>query len=146
MMTPIQNFDIFSNTGNVVYPMVRIILGLLFFFQAYDKIFRVKFPAIFEEVIPAYSQMGIPKWFARYSIYLSSYLELIYGLLLIVGLFTTLSLYIISFHMVMVILSFSLLQGMWDMKHVFPRLVLLVFLLMLPQEWNILSFDYFFFL
>lgn len=144
-MVLVQYIDIFSDTGNIVYPIVRVILGILFFFQAYDKIFRVKFPAIFEEVLPAYKQLGVPSFFTKYSIYLSSYLELIYGLLLIVGLFTTLSLYIISFHLLMVVLSFSVLKGMWDMKHVFPRLVMLIFLLMLPQEWNILSLDYFFF-
>ena len=144
-MTYLQIANIFSDSGNIVYPLVRIILGTLFFFQAYDKIFRVKFPSILEEVVPAYKKAGIPVWFAKYSIYISSYLELIYGFFLIIGLATTLSLYVISFHLILVILGFSFLQGIWDMKHVFPRLVLLVFLLMLPQEWNILSFDYWFF-
>lgn len=139
MILQIQN--IFSDSGNIVFPIVRILLGVILFFQAYDKIFRIKLPNVLKEIDALCTERGVPKWFANFSTYISSYLELVYGALLILGLFTIPALYIIGIHLVIVSLAFSFLKGVWDMKHVFPRIVMVVFLLMIPQEWNIFSLD-----
>ena len=65
---------------------------------------------------------------------------------MVLGLFTLPLLYIFSLHLMMVFVAFGYLQGMWDMKHAFPRLAILVLLLLLPGEWNTFSLDRWFFL
>ncbi|MEX1003430.1 MAG: DoxX family membrane protein [Crocinitomicaceae bacterium] len=124
------------------YAIIRISLGLLFFFQAYDKIFRIGLSGVVNEVHQGAEKRKIPEGFTRFSIYLSSYVELIGGALLILGLFTLPVLYLFGIHLMLVILGFSVLKGIWDMSHVFPRLVLLVLLLLLPYQLNILSLDH----
>jgi hypothetical protein len=58
------------------------------------------------------------------------------------GLFTPLVFYTLGLHLVMVVIAFSFLDGIWDMKHVFPRMALLFLLLALPLTWNFFSLDH----
>lgn len=127
-----------------VYTAARVILGLLFFFQAYDKIIRIKLSNVYLEVSNGTYEKGIPGWFAKFSIFVSSYIELAGGLLLVAGLFTVPVLFVFLAHMVMLVTAFGYLQGVWDMKHVFPRMALMLFLLVIPQSWNRWALDAFF--
>jgi len=124
-----------------IYTAARMILGVLFFFQGYDKVFRITLPNVYTEVSNGTYQKGIPAWFTRFSIFTSSYLELIGGLLLVSGLFTLPVLFLLMIHLLLVVTAFGYLQGVWDMKHVFPRLALALFLLLLPQSWNQWALD-----
>ena len=127
-----------------MFTLVRIVLGTLFFFQAYDKIFRIGLNNEYQEVSVGCLKKGVPLFFSKISVYATSIIELVAGLLLIVGLFTPVVLYGLGIHLALVVLAFSFLDGIWDLKHVFPRLALLIFLLMLPLSWNLLSADYLF--
>ena len=40
-------------------------------------------------------------------------------------------------------LAFSIMRPMWDLQHVFPRLALLVAVLILPEAWDLISIDNF---
>ncbi len=128
-----------------VYLMLRVIFGSVFFFQAYDKIFRIKLQNVCYEVYQGSKRRRIPDWFSDVSIYISSYLELTGGFLMVLGLFTLPLLYAFGLHLMMIFVAFGYLQGIWDMKHVFPRLAILVLLLLLPWEWNTFSLDYWLF-
>lgn len=128
-----------------VYSIARITLGLLFFFQGYDKIVRMGLANVYLEVSEGTSKKGIPKWFSRVSVFASSYIELTGGFLLVFGLFTLPALFVLAIHLVAVVAAFGYLQGIWDMKHVFPRLALILFLLLLPAEWNRWALDGFLF-
>lgn len=121
--------------------MVRTILGVLFFFQAYDILFRVGMKETFETVCDGCRKKGIPDWFSKLSVVFSTYIELIGGLLLIFGLFQPWVLLALGGNLIMVTLGFSFLNGLWDMKHVFPRLVLLVALFLFPAEWDVWTLD-----
>lgn len=124
-----------------VYTAARMILGLLFFFQAYDKIFHIKLSNVYLEVSNGTYEKGLPRWFVQFSIFISSYIELVGGLLLVAGLLTVPVLFVFLAHMVMLVTAFGYLQGVWDMKHVFPRLALALFLLVIPQDWNRWALD-----
>lgn len=125
-----------------IYLILRIILGILFFFQAYEKIFRLKLDKVATDVYDGVVERGIPMWFTKMSVYSSSYIELIGGLMLIFGLFTLPVLYIMGLNLIMAVMGFSYLKGIWDMKHVFPRLIILSVLCLYPVKFNIVSLDH----
>jgi len=143
MISDISNF-LQNSSGIYLYMVVRIVLGTLFFFQAYDKIVRVKLKNEIAEVAPGSYQKGIPVIISKISVYATSYVELIGGFLLIIGLFTPFILYIFGLHIILLVFAFSYLQGLWDMKYVLPRMALLFLLFLLPPSWNIVSIDHLF--
>ena len=120
---------------------VRVFLGLLFFFQGYDKVFRVTIPGVVRTFEQSYHDTKIPLFFLQAGVIITSFIELAGGLLLIVGLFKYLVLYLLAFDLLIAALGLSLINPMWDLKHSFPRLALLVFLLIIPPEWDQWSLD-----
>jgi putative oxidoreductase len=124
---------------SIAIALVRISLGVIFLFQAYDKIFTVGLKDFTDTVIQGMRRSKIPDTFIRVSSFISSYIELVGGLLLILGLFLPIIYLIMSLNLIMVILSFSYMQPLWDMKHVFPRMAMLVFLMLMPLEADIYS-------
>ncbi|HTB07846.1 MAG TPA: DoxX family protein [Bacteroidia bacterium] len=120
----------------------RVFLGLLFFLQGYDKIFRVKISKVIEEIHTPLAERGVPEFFSAFGAYLTSFIELIAGSTLIIGFATYWSLYLLGFDMLFAALAFGLVQPMWDMRHIFPRMALLIFLLLAPSQWDVVSVDY----
>jgi putative oxidoreductase len=112
----------------------RLVLGVLFFFQAYDKVFTVGLKEFTANIIAGSSSTGLNKGFIRFSAIVSSYIELLGSVLLILGLFLPWVYVLLALNLVMVSLAFSYLKPLWDMSHVFPRLVLLIFLMMMPMD------------
>jgi uncharacterized membrane protein YphA (DoxX/SURF4 family) len=122
--------------------LVRVFLGLLFFLQGYDKVFRLKIKTVIQEIHTPLATKGIPEFFSTVGAYASSYIELICGATLILGFATYWSLYLLGFDMLFVALAFGIVEPVWDMKHIFPRLALLIFLLITPSQWEVVSVDY----
>src|SRR5438309_762897 len=128
---------------SVAILLVRLLTGILFFSQAYEKIFRVKL----KNVVDAFGvqfdgRLGSKLPFSL-AIYVSSFAELIAGALLIMGLFRSVALYVLAGDLLLVGLAFSVIKPMWDMQFYFPRLVLVVLLLLLPADWDLLCLDRF---
>ena len=123
--------------------MLRWILGALFFFQAWHKLFKIGLMETFDTVYPAFRGAGVPKWFVKASVPVSTFVELIGGALLIAGLFLPVAYILLGIDLIMVSIGFSYLKGIWDMQHVFRRLALLVTLILLPAKWDLWSLDYF---
>jgi uncharacterized membrane protein YphA (DoxX/SURF4 family) len=131
-----------TNTQIFIACCCRILLGILFFFQGYEKLFRFKVKgvaAVYNELL---QKTGLPPRIISICILFNSIIEFIGGLFLIGGIFTTLTLYMLGINMVAVAFFFSLIRPMWDLQYFFPRFVLLMFLLLLPETWQILSIDY----
>jgi uncharacterized membrane protein YphA (DoxX/SURF4 family) len=122
--------------------LVRVFLGLLFFLQGYDKIFRIKVSQVIENIHTPLAARGVPNFFSVLGAYFTSYTELICGATLIIGFAKYWSLYLLGFDMLFAAIAFGIVEPMWDMRHIFPRLAMLIFLLIMPSQWDVISVDY----
>lgn len=121
---------------------VRVIAGILFFFQGYDKIVNVKVKNVAAYFKQELKNIKIPDWFLRFSASFTSWVEMIGGVLLIAGLAKYEATYLLMLDMILVAGAFSLIKPMWDMQHHFPRLILLIIILYLPSENDVFTLDY----
>ena len=122
--------------------ILRVFLGSLFLLQGYDKVFKIKVKGVFQTFEEAMRSKNMPSFILMLSAIYTSYVELFGGLLLVVGLFKSFALYFLGIDLVLVALAFGILNPMWDMQFVFPRLVILIALLLIPPSWDVISFDY----
>ena len=125
--------------------LARVFLGCLFFFQGYDAVFNVKIKHVIETFEDEFSRKGIPKFLTVLAAWFTSCTELIGGFLLIAGLFEYAALYLLGLNLVIAAIGFGINTPMWDPRHAFPRLALILFLLTIPQSWNAFSLDLLFF-
>lgn len=122
--------------------VLRVILGILFFFQGYDKVFKVKVPGVIEFFRQELGTIKVPGFVLTSTAWFTSYAEFLCGALLILGLFKSYALWILGVDLILVTGAFSLIKPMWDMQLLFPRLILLAILLYLPVEWDVISADH----
>lgn len=122
--------------------MLRVFCGVIFMFQGYDKVFNVKISGVIETYRYEAQQKNIPTFLLTFSAYYTSFVEFFGGALLILGLFKNYVLILLGMDMIMVAIAFSYLKPMWDMRFVFPRLILISILLVLPSRWAYFSLDY----
>lgn len=121
----------------------RILLGVLFLFQGYDKLFKFKISGVESVYKPELVRRGIPGLLIKPSIFISSWIEFLGGILLLPGLFMQPVLAILGLNLIGAAIAFSIARPMWDMQYFFPRFALLIFLLIAPTSWNIYSLDYY---
>jgi uncharacterized membrane protein YphA (DoxX/SURF4 family) len=132
----------FTNYHEITAAFIaRIFLGLLFFFQGYDAVFNVKIRNVIHAYENSFSNIGIPKFLTISGAWFTSFVEFVGGLLLIFGVFQYSILYLLGLDLLIASVAFGIATPMWDTRHVFPRLVLLIFLLAIPPSWNALSLD-----
>ncbi|CAN5397214.1 hypothetical protein BH10BAC1_BH10BAC1_19190 [soil metagenome] len=132
----------YINNESVLTFILRMILGILFFFQGFDKVFKIKLNEVIKTFQVELGAIKVPNWIMFPLAYYTSYIELIGGILLIIGLFKTSALYLLGIDLIIVSGAFSMIKPMWDMQLLFPRLILLSALLYLPASWDILSLDH----
>lgn len=123
--------------------LIRIFAGILFLFQGYDKLFKIKMKEVISTFAIDTDRQKIPRPFVTLIAYYTSIVEFGGGILLICGLFTNYTLYALGLDLVLVCFAFSYMQALWDMKHVFPRFLLIILLLLLPEHYNFISLDHF---
>jgi uncharacterized membrane protein YphA (DoxX/SURF4 family) len=121
--------------------IVRLILGILILAQGYDKIFKVKISGVIQ-TFEHPMEYKIPHWLLVISSYFTSYVELIGGLFLIVGFGKSFILPILGIDLILVAVGFSIIKPMWDMQYYFPRLVMLIFLILIPHGADVFSLDH----
>ena len=124
--------------------IIRVFAGILFLFQGYDKIFNVKISGVVTTFLEEAEHHHIHKPWVTVVAYYTSFVEFLGGLLLILGLYTNCTLILLGIDLIMVALAFSVMNAIWDLRHVFPRLMLVITLLILPNEWNKISLDFLF--
>lgn len=134
--------SILSNHEIIAVFIVRVFLGLLFFFQGYDAIFRVGLKNVVNTFHPSFEDKGIPKSLTILGVGFTSYVQLIGGFLLILGFIKYYVLCLLGIDLLVAALAFGVIQPMWDLRAAFPRLVLLIFLLLIPWQWDVFSIDY----
>ena len=119
----------------------RILLGMLFIFQGYDKIFNMGINGVIQTIEPSYRRIRISNSIIVFIAYLTSYIEFIGGMLLFLGIFKYLSLYALGIDLFIVSFGMSLLNPVWKMDIVIPRFILLIFLLLVPFEYERFNFQ-----
>jgi len=121
----------------------RVLLGILFMFQGYDKVFSLGIKTVAQTIRPAYPKA--PYSFIMFIAVFTSFVEFIGGLFLIAGLFKYYTLYILGIDLIIVSIGLSLVDPVWKMDIVFPRFLLLLFVLIVPADYDVLSLDKLFF-
>jgi len=121
--------------------LVRLLVGILFLFQGYDKIFRIGISNVVNATDNPVMEKLFGKFFLRISIQTSSWIELIAGGMLIAGFHRDEALILLSIDMLVAGLIFTLIKPMWDMQYYFPRLILLVLLMLVPGSWDTFRVD-----
>ena len=121
--------------------LVRVILGILFLFQGYDKIFRIGISKVADAASTPVTEKFFGRNFFRTSILISSWVELLAGIMLVMGFHRNEALILLGADMLVTGVIFTLIKPMWDMQYYFPRLILLVFLMIAPESWDTFRID-----
>ncbi len=134
---------ILSNHEIIAVFIVRVFLGLLFFFQGYDAVFRVGIKNVITTFHSSFANKGIPQPLIIMGVGFTSFIQLIGGFFLIIGFIKYYALCLLGVDLLVAAIAFGIIQPMWDLRFAFPRLILLIFLLFIPWQWDVLSVDYF---
>lgn len=122
--------------------LARLFLGGLFLFQGYDVLFRVRVHKVVSAYRENFREKGIPGFMSVAGIWYTSLTEFICGMLLIAGLFQYAALYLLGINLLVASVAFAVDTPLWNMRHVFPRLALLLFLLLVPPVYNTWTIDH----
>jgi len=121
--------------------IIRVIAGVLFFFQGYDKVFRMGISQVITTITPSYQRAGFPQWAINAVAILTSWVELLAGALLIFGLFRYEAAYLLCVDLLIVSVGMSIIDPVWDARLVSVRLFLLALFLILPAQYDWCSLD-----
>ena len=122
---------------------LRLLLGFIVLMQGFGKVFtwgveNVYNMSFFKETYEPY----LPDFIIYATAYYTSYVELIAGALLVIGLKRDYALYAMASVLVIVTFGHGLSEPIWDLSHVMYRAILLITLLLLPKDWDQFSVDY----
>jgi uncharacterized membrane protein YphA (DoxX/SURF4 family) len=120
---------------------IRTLLGIIFLMQGYGKIFTIGVNKVYDMFFKDFEKSFLPKWLIVSTAYFTSYVELIAGFLLIVGLLRKPAMYLLAADLLIVSFGHGLMEPIWDLSHVIPRSVLLASLFLLPIEWDRWNLD-----
>ena len=132
----------FDYSSEIAETIVRVFAGIIFLFQGYDKLFNVKITGVVSTFLDEAEHHHIRRPLVTMMAWYTSAVEFFGGIFLILGLFTKCTLYFLGVDLLLVAVAFSVLDAVWDMRHVFPRLILVTALLLFPETWNKFSLDY----
>lgn len=121
---------------------LRLLLGLLFLMQGYGKVFIFGVEQVYQNYFLAQYQDVLPLNVLRITAYYTSYAEIISGLLLLMGWKKNLAYYLLASVLIIVSFGHGLAEPIWNTQHVFVRAVFLIALLIIPNEWDKFSLDY----
>ena len=120
---------------------IRFLLGIIFLMQGYGKIFTIGISKLYEMFFKIFEATFVPKWLIVSAAYYTSYVEMICGALLLIGLYRKYALYLLAVDLLIVSFGHGLMEPIWDLSHVMPRAILIAALLLLPQEWDTWNLD-----
>lgn len=115
---------------------IRVILGLIFLMAGYGKIFTWGMDNVYNSSFASFDKTFLPEFLLKFTAYYTSYIELLAGLLLIVGFKRDYALYALASVLVIVTYGHGLQSPIWDVKDVIFRIILLGTLLIVPAEWD----------
>jgi len=121
---------------------IRLILGFIFLMQGFGKVFTWGVEKVYnmDYFYWTYKDL-LPDFIILATAYYTSYIELIAGFLVVLGLKRDYALYLLASVLVIVTFGHGLADPIWNLSHVMYRTILLVTLLILPREWDKFSID-----
>ena len=129
---------------NIGILTLRLLLGFIFFFQGFGKVFKFGMDQVYNGFFKgAYSEL-LPDFLLLITAYYTSFVELICGFMLIIGIKRDWALYALASVLVIVTFGHGLKDPIWDASHVLVRAIFLIPLLLLPKEWDKFSIDHLF--
>jgi len=120
---------------------LRLILGFIFFFQGFGKVFKFGLDAVYQNFFLETYKDLLPELLILATAYYTSYIEMIAGFLLIIGYKRDIALYALASVLIIVTFGHGLAEPIWDLSHVMYRTILLISLLLLPKEWDFFTID-----
>ncbi|CAA0250616.1 conserved membrane hypothetical protein [Tenacibaculum maritimum] len=125
----------------IAVTIIRLILGFIFFFQGFGKVFKFGLYNVYTNFFLASYREILPDFLLLFTAYYTSIIELVAGFLLIIGFKRDMALYALASVLVIVTIGHGLKEPVWDLSHVMYRTILLVSLLLLPTELDFFSID-----
>lgn len=126
----------------IVEAIPRIFCGIIFLFQGYDKLFKIKIGGVVDTITLESRNRNVPRFLLGFMAVFTSLVEFFGGIFLIVGLFKNVVLTLFGLDLIFVAIAFSYMNPVWDMKHVYPRLILIILLFAMPNDWSYFSLDH----
>lgn len=126
--------DSTSRAAGILF--IRALLGIIFLMQGFGKVFTFTVPKVYDMFFKDFRATFLPNWLIWATAYYTSYVEMICGFLLLIGLFRKYCFYLLAIDLVVVSFGHGLLEPIWDLSHVIPRTILLAILMFVPQEWD----------
>lgn len=124
--------------------IMRFVLGILFFMQGYDKVFGLGLKRTEAGIEEALQGKHLPAPLVKIVTIISSFIELAGGVMLVAGFLIYPALIFLGIDLLIVVFAMSLREPLWDMRYVWPRLILILALLLLPMAYDRLSLDHLF--
>ncbi len=124
------------------YLTLRVILGIWLIAEGIRH-FRIGAGRMASFYSPLYPSI-IKKSFLKIGFIVGYTIELVVGVLLIIGFAKPFALLILSPYFIMQALGRSIITPYWDPKHFFVRLIIYFLLTALPLSWDIYSLDFIF--
>lgn len=118
---------------NMAELFVRCFLGILLVFQGYDKLFVVKLKNVVSAFHDESERKNVPHFLVVLISYFTSIVEFFGGILLVIGLFHNFIHILLGVDLLLVTFAFSYVNPIWDLKHVFPRAVLIISIFLLSN-------------
>ncbi len=120
---------------------IRLVLGFIVLAQGFGKVFKFGVDGVYQNFFAATYKDLLPDFLVIATAYYTSYVELIAGLMIVIGFKRDYALYALASVLVIVTFGHGLAEPIWDTSHVMSRLFLLIPLLLLPKEWDKWSVD-----
>ena len=120
----------------------RVLLGLIFFMQGFGKVFTWGVEGVYQNAFQSFETTFLPVFLLKLTAYYTSYVELVGGFLLIIGLFRNYALYALASVLLIVTFGHGLQSPIWDLQHVIFRSILLIPLFLVPDTWDKWSVDF----
>ena len=121
----------------------RLVLGLIFFMAGVWKVFTLGPLEHVRKFFLPFSNTFLPVWSLWAVGAVIPFVELVAGVLVILGLWTRAALVALGFVLAVVTFGHLLENPLYEFHtHVIPRLAMLLFVLLLPREDDLFSLDY----
>src|SRR5450432_1206678 len=92
---------------------IRTLLGIIFFMQGYGKIFAMGVSKVYTMFFKDFENTFLPKWMIVSTAYYTSYVELLGGFLLIIGLFRKQAMFLLAIDLLVVSVGHGLMEPIW---------------------------------